>query len=114
MDHRAHPLSARAASRRRFLTTAATGAAALTTSLLVPNLAMTAKSMPATRSLAFRSLHTGEEVAATYLRDGIFQADALDRLNHVLRDWRSGEVWQMDRKLLDLLYALLDPKVRYA
>ncbi|HIC80239.1 MAG TPA: DUF882 domain-containing protein [Kiloniellaceae bacterium] len=106
MDHRAHPLSARAASRRRFLTTAATGAAALTTSLLVPNLAMTAKSMPATRSLAFRSLHTGEEVAATYLRDGIFQADALDRLNHVLRDWRSGEVWQMDRKLLDLLYAL--------
>jgi len=96
------------------LTTAATGAAALTTSLLVPNLAMTAKSMPATRSLAFRSLHTGEEVAATYLRDGIFQADALDRLNHVLRDWRSGEVWQMDRKLLDLLYALLDPKVRYA
>ena len=106
MDHRAHPLSAGAASRRRFVTGAATGAAALTTTMLVPGLALAAKSMPATRSLAFRSLHTGEEVAATYLRDGVLQAEALDRLNHVLRDWRSGEVWQMDRNLLDLLYAL--------
>ncbi|WP_420345605.1 DUF882 domain-containing protein [Pelagibius sp.] len=106
MDHRAHPLSAGAASRRRFVTGAAAGAAALTAGLLVPGVASAATSMPATRSLAFRSLHTGEEVAATYLRDGVVEAEGLQRLNHVLRDWRSGEVWQMDRKLLDLLFAL--------
>src|SRR3546814_957853 len=64
------------------------------------------RSLPSTRSLAFRSLHTGEEVHATYLRDGRVQAEGVQRLNHVLRDWRSGEVWQMDRQLFDLLYAL--------
>lgn len=107
MDHRAHPLSARAASRRGFLAGAAAGAAALTTGLLMPGVVTAAtSSMPATRSLAFRSLHTGEEVTATYLRDGVLQRGALDRLNHVLRDWRSGEVWEMDRNLLDLVYAL--------
>ena len=69
-------------------------------------MAFAATAMPATRSLAFRSLHTGEEVAATYLRGGILQAEGFKRLNHVLRDWRSGEVWEMDRQLLDLLFTL--------
>lgn len=94
------------ASRRRFLKAATTGAAALATTTLLPGLAFAAKSLPETRDLAFRSLHTGEEVGATYLRGGVHQAEGLKKLNHVLRDWRSGEVWEMDRKLLDLLYAL--------
>ena len=100
-----------APTRRRFLTGLAAGGAALATSPLIPSLAFAAPTqdageLPGTRSLAFRSLHTGEEVAATYLRDGILQAEGLQSLNHVLRDWRTGEVWDMDPKLLDLLYAL--------
>jgi uncharacterized protein YcbK (DUF882 family) len=112
MHQKAFPSLAGAASRRRFLT----GAAALATTTLIPNFAFAAKAMPATRSLAFRSLHTGEEVAATYVRDGAFQPAALQTLNHVLRDWRSGEVWDMDPQLFDLLYALrrrLDSKAPF-
>ncbi len=106
MDDEAYAVPAAVPSRRRFLTGLASGAAALTATTVLPNLAFAAKAMPATRSLAFRSLHTGEEVAATYLRGGILQAEGLNRLNHVLRDWRSGEVWEMDRQLLDLLFTL--------
>ena len=106
MDYEAHALPAAASSRRRFLTGLAAGAAALTTTTVLPSLAFAAKAMPSTRSLAFRSLHTGEEVAATYVRGGILEAEGLNKLNHVLRDWRSGEVWEMDRQLLDLLFAL--------
>lgn len=106
MDQKAHLSLVGAASRRRFLTTAAAGTAALATATLIPSFAFAAQALPQTRSLAFRSLHTGEEVAATYLRDGTLQSDGLQTLNHVLRDWRSGEVWEMDPKLFDLLYAL--------
>lgn len=111
MQQKAHPSlihdsPSGALTRRRFLTAAAAGAAALSTTTLLPDVALAARSLPATRSLGFRNLHTGEEVAATYLRDGILQPEGLQSLNYVLRDWRSGEVWDMDPKLLDLLYAL--------
>jgi len=111
MLEKAHPsptLETRdgALTRRGFLTTAAAGIAALSTTALIPGLAFAAKELPGTRSLGFRSLHTGEEVAATYVRNGVLQREALQSLNHVLRDWRTGEVWNMDPKLLDLLYAL--------
>jgi len=106
MHLKTHPALGRALSRRRFVTAAAAGVAAFATTTLLPDLALAAKDLPATRSLAVRSLHTGEEVQATYLRDGRLHAEGLQVLNHVLRDWRSGEVWEMDPKLFDLLYAL--------
>ncbi|MEO3428106.1 DUF882 domain-containing protein [Pelagibius sp. CAU 1746] len=107
MDLKASPsLLTGALTRRRFLTGTAAGAAALSTVTLLPDLAFAAKELPGTRSLDFHNLHTGEEVGATYLRDGILQPEGLQRLNHALRDWRTGEVWEMDPKLLDLLYAL--------
>jgi uncharacterized protein YcbK (DUF882 family) len=58
------------------------------------------------RSLSFRSLHTGERLKAIYWVDGRYQANALIDINHILRDWRSGEVRPMDPALLDLLFAL--------
>ncbi len=117
MDQKAHPSlipdslisdsAMGALTRRRFLSGAAAGAAALATTSLIPDLAFAAKAeLPDTRSLGFRNLHTGEEEGATYVRDGILQPEGLQTLNHVLRDWRTGEVWEMDPKLLDLLYAL--------
>jgi uncharacterized protein YcbK (DUF882 family) len=115
MQRKAHsslfPVSPKAALSRRGFVTAAAGAAAFATTTLLPGFALAADALsggplPATRSLAFRSLHTGEEVRATYLRDGRLQAEGVKLLNHVLRDWRSGEVWDMDPQLFDLLYAL--------
>ena len=106
MHQKAKPSRAGALTRRQFLGTAGAGIAAFSTMVLLPDLAFAAKELPSTRSLAFRSLHTGEEVAATYVRDGRLQAEGVQVLNHVLRDWRSGEVWDMDQQLFDLLYAL--------
>jgi uncharacterized protein YcbK (DUF882 family) len=110
MNQKAHPSLAHssltaALSRRQFVAAAA-GVAAFAANTLLPDFALAAQALPATRSLAFRSLHTGEEVTATYLREGRLHSEGLQVLNHVLRDWRSGEVWEMDPRLFDLLYAL--------
>lgn len=58
------------------------------------------------RSLAFHHTHTGEREKITYWQDGEYLAESLQALNHLLRDHRSGEQTQMDRDLLDTLYAL--------
>lgn len=58
------------------------------------------------RRLAFDNLHTGEKVDAVYFENGAYVPDALNAIDKVLRDHRSGEVHPMDRGLLDLLSAL--------
>lgn len=68
--------------------------------------AQAALRLPARRELAFRSLHTGEVLRATYLRNGALDPAAIADIDWVLRDWRTGQAIRMDRKLLDLLVAL--------
>lgn len=58
------------------------------------------------RSLAFHHLHTGERLELAYFTGGRYVADALNRINHVLRDFRSGELHRIDTVLLDLLHSL--------
>ena len=60
----------------------------------------------AARKLDFHSLHTGEKLAATYWENGRYLADGLREIDHVLRDFRTGEVYPIDPALLDLLYRL--------
>lgn len=86
------------ASRRRFLagTAAAAGAA-----MLAPwNRAAAALE---TRSLAFAHNHTGERLTTVYYEGGEYLPDAIAEINHLLRDFRTGEVWEMDVGLLDTL-----------
>ena len=61
---------------------------------------------PATGRLAFHNLHTGESLTAVYRDGGSLVPDALDAVNHVLRDYRTGDVHPIDPRLLDLLSAL--------
>ena len=61
---------------------------------------------PAPRRLAFDNLHTGESVIETYWADGAYRPEALAQFDHVLRDFRTNEVMAIDRRLLDLLYAV--------
>jgi len=58
--------------------------------------------------LAIRNVHNNESVDAVFARSGRFVPEGLAELNHGLRDWRTGEVFQMDRKLLALLVSLRD------
>jgi uncharacterized protein YcbK (DUF882 family) len=58
------------------------------------------------RSLAFYNTHTNETLKATYWRNGTPDRGALTDINHILRDFRTGDVFGMDVKLLDLLTEL--------
>jgi uncharacterized protein YcbK (DUF882 family) len=58
------------------------------------------------RRLSFRNLHTGESLDAVYWADGSYIPGALERIDTVLRDFRTGDVHPIDRRLLDLLVRL--------
>jgi len=55
------------------------------------------------RSLAFYNLHTDEKLALTYFEEGQYVSGAVNELSHLLRDHRSGDVFNMDPQLFDLL-----------
>ena len=58
------------------------------------------------RRLGFLNLHTGEALNVAYWERGDYLPDALKAVNHVLRDYRNGEVHTIEPKLLDLLVVL--------
>jgi uncharacterized protein YcbK (DUF882 family) len=63
--------------------------------------------LPSVRSLSFVNLHTGERAKKiTYFEYGNYVPDALEEINHVLRDHRNNEVHAMDPKLMDALSLL--------
>ena len=60
------------------------------------------------RELSFRHTHTGESLTVVYWQNGQYRSDALESINHFLRDFRTGDKAQMDPELLDLLYTVYD------
>ena len=58
------------------------------------------------RVLKFYNLHTRERLAVCYCREGNYLPAALKKINHILRDHRSGDIKPIDTGLLDLLHAL--------
>jgi len=58
------------------------------------------------RRLQLRNLHTNEFINAPYWIDGEYQLEALQSLNHCLRDHRSGESINMDPALIDNIFSL--------
>ncbi|MBX6322896.1 MAG: DUF882 domain-containing protein [Rhodospirillaceae bacterium] len=61
---------------------------------------------PAEKRLRFDNLHTGERCTVTFWANGDYVWEGLREINHVLRDFRTGEVYPIDVKLLELLHAL--------
>lgn len=87
-------------SRRRFVAAAAAAGAAFL--LPKPLLALA----PA-RSLDFLHTHTGEQLRGVeYFAAGRYLPDALEVVNHHLRDWRTDQVHPIDPALLDILHAV--------
>ena len=88
-------------TRRNFLRA---GTAVLAAGVASPAIA---KIAPADfRALAFDNLHTGEKLKIDYWVEGRYVPGALTEINHLLRDYRNGEVHTIDPKLLDLLTQL--------
>jgi uncharacterized protein YcbK (DUF882 family) len=57
-----------------------------------------------TRTLSFHHTHSGEDLTVTFKRNGRYDDEALKKLNHHLRDWRSQDSTTMDRRLFDILW----------
>lgn len=58
------------------------------------------------RELRFLHTHTGERLAVEYAGLDGYLPDALATVNHFLRDFRTGDVHDIDPSLLDLLHRL--------
>ena len=56
------------------------------------------------RHLSLYHTHTAEELTVTYFEDGQYDADALAKLNHFLRDFRTKDATEMDPAVFDILF----------
>ena len=68
--------------------------------------AASAVSSPHEYRLRFFHTHTGERLDVVYRRGDQYIPEALDELDHFLRDHRTGDVRHFDPRLFDLLYDL--------
>ncbi|MDH5230087.1 MAG: DUF882 domain-containing protein [Gammaproteobacteria bacterium] len=65
-----------------------------------------AKSFNHAKSLKLYNIHTGEKVNTTFWENGIYLPDSLAEINKLLRDHRTGEIVQIDTKILELVHLL--------
>jgi uncharacterized protein YcbK (DUF882 family) len=61
---------------------------------------------PDARRLSFVNTHTGDTFSDAYWEAGEYVPDAMAAINQVMRDHRSGEVHEIDPRLLDQLHTL--------
>lgn len=79
--------------------------AALAAALAIPADVLAARATES-RVLSFYNYHTGERLSACYFSQGRYDSSALAEINELLRDHHNGEVSDIDRELLDLLWEL--------
>ena len=87
-------------SRRGFLGVAA-GAVA---GLIAPKMTFGQPMNP--RVLRFNHTRTGEKIAIEYWKGGSYEAESLGVINHLMRDFQTGDVHPIDPSLLDFLHDL--------
>jgi uncharacterized protein YcbK (DUF882 family) len=60
--------------------------------------------LPWYKKLSFYNIHTGENMRTVYWSEGEYIPEALHDINHIMRDYRTNEIKQIDVRLLDLLH----------
>lgn len=68
------------------------------------------------RKISMYSGRTGESIDTVYWIDGDYVPEALKEISHFMRDWRSGQVKQIDARTIDIMAAshnLLDASEPY-
>jgi len=58
------------------------------------------------RTISFYNLHTKERLTVTYKSNGRYDSAAMEKINHILRDWRRDEATRMDPEVIDLVYEI--------
>jgi len=74
--------------------------------IAMPHVARAATIASGQRKLAFDNPHTGERLSTVYWEQGDYVGEALHDVNNIMRDFRTGEVHNIDPRLLDLLHSL--------
>jgi uncharacterized protein YcbK (DUF882 family) len=59
-----------------------------------------------TRTISFYHIHTKETLTITYKRDGKYDAEAMKKIDWLMRDWRQNKAVEMDPKTIDLLWEM--------
>ncbi|UCG66193.1 MAG: DUF882 domain-containing protein [Deltaproteobacteria bacterium] len=59
------------------------------------------------RSLALHNTHTDESLQVTYWAHGRYSPNALAKINHIMRDHRTGDIKAIDTRLLDLVFSIV-------
>lgn len=104
--------SAQSVSRRKFLGLGAVAAvsAVVTTSIVHPASAAifgrNSYNDGGARKISFRNSHTGETFSGVYRVGDKYLPDAFERINVVLRDFRSNELFPIDPRVIDIIYAV--------
>jgi uncharacterized protein YcbK (DUF882 family) len=97
-------------TRRRWMQTALAGSAGLSLARFVladdASQAETETAKVPDRSIELFNTHTNESVSVLFKRGTEYDADALAKLKHLLRDHRNGESHDMDPRLYDQLHDL--------
>jgi uncharacterized protein YcbK (DUF882 family) len=94
----------KAMPRRRFLQLLAAGSVAAAG---IPSVSHAARSYGfEARELAFQNTHTGEKASLTYFEQGEYSSNALQEIDNLFRDHRTGDIHPIDPNLLNLLYKL--------
>ena len=58
------------------------------------------------RTIAFYNVNTKESLEVIYKQDGRYIDEAMQQINHMMRDWRRDEATEMDPGLVDLVWEL--------
>ena len=58
------------------------------------------------RTISLYNIHNKETLTVQYMKGGKRSAEAMQRINWILRDWRKDEATQMDPDLVDLLWEI--------
>lgn len=93
-------------SRRKLLTT---GCALVAGAVFFPKVVLARSTLVKKTSeklIHFYNTHTGEFFKGVYWVNGQLIPEAIDDLNHLLRDWRTNEKITINPKLFDMLHKL--------
>jgi uncharacterized protein YcbK (DUF882 family) len=58
------------------------------------------------RTLSIYNVHTKETVTVLYKKDGQYIPAAMQRISHIMRDWRESEEHAIDGKLVDIIWEM--------
>lgn len=90
-------------NRRRFLAFVAWG----TVSTFLPAGAEAARlTRPSARRLSFHQVHTDERCSVCYWENGAYVPEALEQIDALLRDHRTGEIKRIEPRLIDVVHSL--------